>query len=180
MSQTEDESPGDTSPDLVDLLQADHQRMSDQLVVVGAGPGLVSELSAHLVAEAQLLYPALRRHLPDADVAVDALVEMDHRMEQLLADVDQGEADRVDAGELEGLWAEHVRQQEALFSELRQVAEPGELRRLGENLGPTIMEAPTHPHPHLPREGPLEVISDAVASSVDHLRAALKREDHDR
>ncbi len=183
MDQTPDETPdqsSDQAADLLELLEADHHRVSDLLVVGGVGRGLVSEVSSHLVAESQLLYPALRHHVPDADVTVDALLETDHRMEELLAEVDRGDGDPAIDAELRELWADHVRRQEALFPELRQVAQPEELRRLGETLGPTIMEAPTHPHPHLPREGALEVISDAVASSVDHIRDALKREDPHR
>ena len=151
--------------------------MAQLLVGAGTGASFVREIASHLVAESQLLYPTLRRHLPEADVAVDALVEMDHRLEELVADVDGGGGEEADRGTLEALFAEHVRQQESLFAELRQVAEPDELLHLAEALGPTIMEAPTHPHPHLPREGVFEVISDAVASGVDHVRDALKREE---
>lgn len=186
MDRTPDQSndkPDDRSSvetaDLLELLEADHHRVSDLLVVIGVGPGLVSEISTHLVAESQLLYPALRHRLPDADVAVDGLLETHHRLQELLLEVERGDESPSDDTELADLWADHVRRQEALFPELRQVTEPEELQRLGDALGPTIMEAPTHPHPHLPHEGALEVISDAVASSVDHIRDALKRKDHD-
>ena len=173
-----DQYPGagpDESPDLVELLQADHARMADVLASAD-GSELVSGLSSHLVAESQLLYPVLRREVPDVDFAVDQLVETDHRLEELLADVDDDQGAAGIPAPIAALLSEHVRQQDALFAELRQRADPRELRRLGESLGPTIMEAPTHPHPHLPREGAFEVISDAVASSVDHIRDALKRE----
>jgi hypothetical protein len=183
VDQTPDQAPdqsSDETADLLELLEADHHRVSDLLVAVGVGRGLVSEVSTHLVAESQLLYPILRHRLPDADVAVDALLETDHRLEELLLEVERGDAGPSEDTELVELWADHVRRQESLFPELRQVVEPDELRRLGDTLGPTIMEAPTHPHPHLPQEGALEVISDAVASSVDHIRDALKRGDHER
>lgn len=150
------------------------------LLADGDADVLVGELSSHLVAESQLLYPALRREVPDVDFAVDELLETDHRLEELLADVDDGDDGAVVPPQLSTLFGEHVRQQDALFAEMRQVVDPGELRRLGERLGPTIMEAPTHPHPHLPREGPLEVITDALASSVDHIRDALKRDDEEQ
>ncbi|MDQ3575626.1 MAG: hypothetical protein M3378_03550 [Actinomycetota bacterium] len=180
MDQTSDQPgdlPPDQPPDVLELLEADHHRVSELLARIGDGAGPVSEVTTHLVAESQLLYPSLRHHLPDADVAVDGLLETDHRIEQLLAEVDRGDADDAVAAELVALFAEHVRQQEALFAELHHAAEPEELLRLGQALGPVIMKAPTHPHPHLPREGTLEVISDAVASSVDHIRDALRRED---
>ena len=171
--------PSEDSPDLVELLQADHARMADVLSSADSG-ALVSELSAHLVAESQLLYPALRRAVPDVDFAVDQLLETDHRLEELLAGVDGHQPETAVLAEVRTLFLEHVRQQDALFPELRLRADPGELRQLGDTLGPTIMEAPTHPHPHLPREGAFEVISDAVASSVDHVRDALKRDDEQR
>ena len=177
-----DQSP-EPAADLLELLHADHSRI-EELLTGTVQPGtLVSEISTHLVAETQLLYPAVRRHLPGADVTVDGLLETDHDMEEQLARLDHGQGGTTPASEvseLSELFAAHVRQQEAVFPALRQAAGSDEIRRLGEALGPTLMEAPTHPHPHLPREGPFEVISDAVASSVDHLRDALRREGREK
>ena len=177
------DQPPEPTADLLELLQADHSRVGEMIAGSVEPEALVSEITTHLVAESQLLYPAMRRHLPDADVTVDGLLDTDHVLEELLTRLDHGE-DGIEGGtlvpELPGLFADHVRHQESLFPALRQAAGSDELRRLGEALGPTVMEAPTHPHPHLPREGPFEVISDAVASSVDHIRDALRREGRDR
>jgi hypothetical protein len=167
------------SPDLVELLEADHRRLEQLVADSDAGPELVRELSAHLVAESQLLYPAARRHLPDAEVTVDGLVEVDGRLEEVLLDLDKHGGAGPGATELGELFRRHVSEQQWLFPQLRQVVDGAELRRLGDALGPTIMEAPTHPHPHLPAEGRLEVIADAVASGVDHIRDALHREEEE-
>ena len=173
------DQPPDQPPDLLELLQADHRRVNELVASNASGPELVREIESHLVAESQLLYPLLRRRVPEVDVAVDRLLEIDHRLEELLADVDRSGNEHLAVPGLDELFVEHVRQQEPLLSELRRVAEPEELRRLGATLGPTLMHAPTHAHPHLPREGTFEVIGDAVASSVDHLRDALRRDDHE-
>lgn len=164
------------SPDLVELLEADHRRL-EQLIGDGAGAELVRELAAHLVAETQLLYPAVRRHLPAEETVVDDLLEVDHRLEQLLVQVEkEGPAGRA-GRELGALFGRHVSEQAGLFPQLRGAVDDEELRRLGGALGPTVMEAPTHPHPHLPDHGPLEVIADTVASGVDHIRDALRHQD---
>ena len=165
--------------DLIELLTADHHRVTNLLADGAPARQLVRELEAHLVAEAQVLYPALRRHLPQAGTAVDGLVDTDHRIEEALADLDHDGGGPEHVGQLAEvtrLFAHHVREQERLFAELRPAAGEDELTRLAEVLGPVLMEAPTHPHPHLPREGRLEAIADSLASTVDHLRDALRRE----
>ncbi len=164
------------TPDLTELLTADHRRVARLLSSGAPARELVGELSSHLVAEAQVLYPALRAHLAGATSAVDGLVATDHRLEEVLTELDRGGTGAVD--ELAELFARHVSEQERLFPQLREAAGDEELSRLGEALGPVVMEAPTHPHPHLPREGRLEVIADSVASTVDHLRDALRRDEH--
>ncbi len=162
-------------PDLTELLTADHRRITRLLDAGSPGREVVAELSSHLVAEAQVLYPAARRHLADADQAVDALVAVDHRLEEALAELERSGGG---SPEVTRLLARHVDEQEQLFAELRRVVNAEELVRLGQALGAVVMEAPTPPHPHLPREGRLEVIADSLASTVDHLRDALRRDEH--
>lgn len=175
------EENSEETPDLVELLEADHRRLERMAAAGSVDRDLIREVETHLVAEAQLLYPALRRHLPDADDAVDDLLDVDHEIEEAMEEV---EASRPDpdpeaVAELNALLARHFGGQERLFASLRQSADPDELRRLGEALGLTLAQAPTHPHPHLPREGPLEVIADTVASGVDHLRDVMRRDHAD-
>ena len=165
------------NPDLTELLTADHRRVARLLDGGAAARQVVGELSSHLVAEARVLYPALRAHVTGADSAVDGLVATDHRLEEVLTELDHGGGDS--AGELAELFAHHVSEQERLFPELSEAAGDEELSRLGEALAAAVMEAPTHPHPHLPREGRLEVIADSMASTVDHLRDALRRDEHE-
>jgi hypothetical protein len=164
--------------DLIELLEADHRRVTRLLAGGTLGRELVGELESHLVAEAQVLYPALRKHLPHAGAAVDELVETDHRLEEVLTDLDHEHMEPELVAVVRELFASHVRDQEAVFAELRPAAGPEELDRLADVLGQVVMEAPTHPHPHLPREGPFERVADSLASTVDHLRDALRREGH--
>ena len=167
--------PGD--PDLTELLEADHRRMHASLGAGGASSKLIREVSSHIVAEHQLLYPAVRHRMADGNTVVDNLIAIDHELERSLAEVDRDRS-RPTSG-VAALLVRHVEEQERLFVELRRVVDADELRRLGQALGPTLMQAPTHPHPHLPEEGPLEVIADAVASSVDHVRDAMGRVDEE-
>lgn len=170
----------DASGDLVELLVADHQRML-RLIEEGAEHAtLVREVSAHVVAEHQLLYPLVRRRVAGGDALVDALVGVDHRLEEALVDLEGADAEGQARSAVESLLARHVSEQHGVFAALRETATPEELRRLGDALGPTLMQAPTHPHPHLPEEGPLEVIADSLAASLDQARDALRRRDEDR
>ena len=160
--------------DLLELLEADHRRIQRLVGEGQTGASLVAELSSHIVAEHQLLHPALRDHLAGGDAAADALTDIDHSLERALGRLEDGEAG-VDREEIATLFARHVAGQEELFPEVRRAVDPERLQELGQQLGPTLSEAPTHPHPNLPEEGPLEVIGDAVASSLDQLRDALRR-----
>jgi hypothetical protein len=162
-------------PDLLELLEADHRRIERLLADPGQGAKLISELSSHIVAEHQLLHPTVRKHLPEGDKAADELTEIDRQLERTLAQIDEGVLQGGLAAELEELFRLHLDGQEVLFPPLRQTVPRARLEELGQQLGSTISEAPTHPHPNLPDEGPLEVIGDAVASALDQLRDALRR-----
>ena len=124
-------------PDITELLTADHRRMARLLDDGAPARELVSELASHLVAEAQLLYPSLRRHLDTGEADVDGLLTTDHRLEQVLTALDHSGGDP--PAELAEVFAHHVSEQERLFPQLRRRAGDEELRRLGEALGEVVM-----------------------------------------
>src|SRR5260221_13479570 len=108
--------------DLFELLEADHARLVR--LAADASPDLVAEVEAHLVAEAQLLYPAARRQLPD-DELLDESLDRDHRIEEALRRYERGKAE---AGELVDLLDAHAEAMAAdLFPRLRDVIDEEDL-----------------------------------------------------
>ncbi len=160
--------------DLLELLEADHRRIQRLMSGGLTASSVIAELSSHIVAEHQLLYPTLRDQLAGGDAVADGLADIDQALERALVRLDE-EGAGSDRRQVADLFDQHVAGQEELFPALRQSVTPERLQELGGQLGPTLSEAPTHPHPNLPDEGPLEVIGDAVASSLDQLRDALRR-----
>ena len=156
--------PTDES-DLLELLEADHVRL---IRLAGEGSAaIVAELAAHLVAEDQLLYPEARRSLPD-DEMIDACLERDHELERVLRRFERGEAN---ADELSDLVIAHGASLEGdLFPALRDVVDQEVLVELAEALPGVLATSPTHAHPGVADEGPLEVIGDTLAAGVDRLR----------
>ncbi len=164
------------APDLIGLLQADHRRIDGLLGQDPLPAEIVREIEQHLTAETQLLYPLVHRYLPQREDTMRQLLDVDHGLETQLARLDSRlRAKSVSRDDLTATLTGHVELQDVLFAELSEAADPGELVEAGESLLGVIMVAPTHPHPHLPREGPLERVADTAAAAVDHVRDALRR-----
>lgn len=159
--------------DLLELLETDHQRIR-RLLTEGDGRTLVRELSIHLVAEAHLLYAEARRHVADGDALVDELLDVDHRLEEALVDLDKARGEDARA-RVDELALAHIDQQERrLFPAVADAVDRHRLAALGDVLGEVMREAPTHPHPRLPDEGSLAIIADAFAARYDELRDAYR------
>ena len=86
---------------------------------------LISELVRHAVAEEMYVYPAMRKHLPDGEKAVEHDIEEHKELEQTMkalegADVSSAEFDEA-LRKLESLLADHVQDEETeQFPELRR------------------------------------------------------------
>ena len=163
-----------TGSDLLDLLAADHRRIRRLVAEDADVPTLRRELSAHLVAEAHLLYPEARRSVYSVDQLVDDLLDADHVLEEALVDLDRHD-EAAARGRVQELAVRHVdRQEDELFPRLRADADPRRLVALGDALGEVVSQAPSHAHPNLPDEGSLSVIADALAARFDELRDAYR------
>jgi hypothetical protein len=164
--------PDAESPDVLELLEADHRRIERVLAESTDTAEIVREIATHLVAEDQELYREARKQL-DADALVDACLDLDHRLEETLVRLEDGKADVNTVAEL---MARHVDRQESdLFPALHETVDHDRLVALGDALQMSVRGAPRHAHPHLPDEGSLEVIADAVAARLDQLRDAYRR-----
>ena len=151
--------------DVVDVLTADHRDVTaliaeiwsvrDPMIRRDLTDTVISELVRHAVAEEMYVYPAMRKHLPDGDKAVEHDVEEHKELEttmKRLEDVDvSGAAFDEALRQLETILADHVRDEEAeQFPELRARIPQGELDELADKVRTAKKLAPTRPHPGAP------------------------------
>jgi len=167
--------------DALQLLAADHVRMARLLADADLDASVIREVSMHVVADSRLLLPLIAERLADGEARAEALRAQDHRIEEVLVELEHAAAPAEAVDELRSLLDAHARDQEATFGEVRDLLAASELAHLGDEVARTLRDAPTHPHPHLPDHGFWEAPADAVASSLDHLRdAARPRRDTSR
>lgn len=134
----------------------------------------------HAFAEEAVLWPALRRSLPDGE-ALTLEVEREHQeINEVVAAVDRSR--RGDPGREQlveralALLDQDVRDEEdELLPGLQQALEPEELRRLGRTWELVRRTAPTRPHPTVARRPPGNVVSALPLSAIDRTRDNLDR-----
>src|SRR5690242_16380005 len=122
------------TPDVVDVLTADHRDVTaligeiwsvrDPMIRRDLTDTAISELVRHAVAEEMYVYPAMRKHLPDGDKAVEHDVEEHKQLERVMKELEGLEVSSADFDatlrRLEEVLADHVQDEEAeQFPELR-------------------------------------------------------------
>ncbi|MEU5906849.1 hemerythrin domain-containing protein [Micromonospora sp. NPDC047527] len=168
--------PGGRS--IADIVDHEHRQLLallDQLTGPDVTPQdglavLTAALSRHLSAEEQYLLPAVRAALPARAGRVDAEIDGDAGLLAALKGV---------TGETLPDIAERVRRHVdgvgALVTDLRAVATPEELIRLGNRLEIAEEAAPTRPHPGTPATPPWNRIVEPAVGVVDKVRDAVTR-----
>jgi hemerythrin superfamily protein len=180
----------DTHPgaDVIDILISDHRdvtaligeiwAVTDPMIRRDLADTAISELVRHAVAEEMYVYPAMRKHLPDGDKAVEHDVaehkELEVTMKQLeAADVSGAEFDTA-LRKLEELLADHVQDEEAdQFPELRRQIPRDELVELAGKVETAKKLAPTRPHPGAPNSEVFHKLVGPGVGLVDRLRDKL-------
>ncbi|MGC4853393.1 hemerythrin domain-containing protein [Micromonospora sp. DT4] len=168
--------PGGRS--VADIVDREHRQLLalvDQLTSPDAAPHealavLTAALSRHISAEEQYLLPAVRAALPAEAARVDAEIDGDAALLAALKGLNDETvtevAERVHR---------HVDGVGALVAELRAVATPEELIRLGNRLEIAEEAAPTRPHPGTPATPPWNRIVEPAVGVVDKVRDAVTR-----
>lgn len=167
----------------------DHERLAELMLQVRTTSGderdealtrMCRLVFTHAFAEEAVLWPALRRALPDGE-ALTLEVEREHQeINEIVSAVDRsrpGDADRERLIEraLE-LLDEDVRDEEdELFPRLQTAVGREELQRLGRSWELVRRTAPTRPHPTVSRRPPGNVLSALPLSVIDRTRDALDR-----
>jgi hemerythrin-like domain-containing protein len=179
-----------THQDAIQLLTDDHADVEQMFVQIESAPdgetrdrlvqGVVRELSVHAAIEEQILYPAMRRTLPDGDALVDEAIEEHQQVKETLAAIERADG----PAELDPLLVQlignvrhHVEEEEGeLFPRLRSWIDHEQLRSMGAELAAAKRMAPTHPHPHAPNTPSGNIVGGAAAAVVDKARDALRRD----
>ena len=182
-----------TPADALELLIADHREVDQlfELMVTARASNdvegqryvfdhVVHDLSVHAVIEEEILYPAMRKALPDGDQQVEHALEEHQQAKELLTRIDGKSPDDTDAqsafDELVIAIREHVEEEEGeLFAQMRSACSQDDLVDMGVKLEKARKAAPTHPHPHAPNTPPGNMIAGGVAMVLDKIRDAVRK-----
>jgi hemerythrin superfamily protein len=138
---------------------------------------------SHAFAEETVLWPVLRRVLPDGE-ALTLRVEKEHQeVNELVSELENlGSEDPRRAARLSRLvevLREDVRDEEdVLFPRLQEKLDPQELRRLGRQWEFVRRISPTRPHPTVSRRPPGNALSALPLSLFDRTRDLLDAAAH--
>jgi hemerythrin superfamily protein len=167
----------------------DHARLNELLLQVRSTSGDEQDeaimrtcrlVFTHAFAEEAVLWPALRRSLPDGE-QLTLEVEREHQeINETVAALDRsrhGDPGRDELIERAIALLDHdVREEEdTLFPRLQATLGPRELQRLGRMWEIVRRTAPTRPHPVVARRPPGNVLAAVPLSVIDRSRDVLDR-----
>jgi hemerythrin superfamily protein len=130
---------------------------------------------SHAFAEETVLWPVLRRVLPDGE-ALTLRVEEEHQeVNELVSTLETGGPDDPGRAELlsrlVAVLREDVRDEEdVLFPRLQERLDPAALRRLGRQWEVARRVSPTRPHPTVSRRPPGNALSGLPLTLLDRIR----------
>jgi hypothetical protein len=169
-----------TGRNVIDVLDEQHADLIELCERLAAEPGdrrlasvVIAQLSRHLSAEEQYLYPAVRAAVPGGeDLAARELAE-DHGLLVVLKRLEKGEPVAADV-------ADAVRRHVAadagdLLPVLAGMVPVEDLIRVGNRVELAAEAAPTRPHPATPSSPPWNKIVDPAVAVVDKLRDVVTR-----
>jgi hemerythrin superfamily protein len=165
----------------------DHQRLSELIAQVRATRGdeqdeaimrMCRLVFPHAFAEEAVLWPAIRRVLPEGD-ALTVEIEREHQeINEVITALERsrrGDADREALLERAITLLDHdVRDEEdELFPRLRDALDDHDLRRLGRSWELVRRTAPTRGHPVVARRPPGNVVAALPLTLLDRSRDGL-------
>jgi hemerythrin superfamily protein len=166
----------------------DHQELDRLLRELETGIGGAQEqvlrrlyrlVFSHAFAEETVLWPVVRRTLPDGE-ALTLRVEEEHQeVNELVADLEVLGREDPCRGERLSRLVEVLRddvrdEEDVLFPQLQEKIDPMELRRLGRQWELVRRISPTRPHPTVSRRPPGNALSALPLSLLDRLRDVLE------
>ena len=183
-------SDATTEPDAIELLTADHAEVEQLFRQIESLPqgeardevvsSVIRELSVHAAIEEQVLYPVMRKELPDGDTLVQQAIEEHQLAKETLARIEGAGSPAERDPQLVSLIGNvrhHVDEEETeLFPKLRASVTSAHMKEMGSKLASAKKLAPTHPHPKAPNTPPGNIVGGVAAGVIDKARDALKRD----
>ena len=137
-----------TQPDAIQLLTTDHAEVEQMVRMIESLPAteapeeqvqsIIRELSVHAAIEEQVLYPAMRKALPDGETLVQEAIDEHQQVKEILAEIERTEAPAERRQLLATVMANvrhHVEEEEnEMFPKLRDQWDSGLLDELGERM----------------------------------------------
>ncbi len=177
---------------LIELLLLDHQKAKMMLGDFDGVPPanrsqafceITHALIGHEVAEEEVLYPAVRKHVDGGDELADERIAEQGEAERQLAELDKldSQTDEFLAlfAELRDAVLQHaLEEEEKVFPRLAHVLDVDEQVHLGQRYERAKQAAPTHPHPHAPDTPPGNLVAGPVAAFVDRVRDVVHEAMH--
>jgi hemerythrin superfamily protein len=177
-----------TDHDVVDILTIDHRDATSLIAQIRStqdpeqrrdlADTLISELVRHSVAEEMYVYPAMKKHLPNGDEAVQHDTEEHKELEQTMKELEAVKPDDARFDELiqqlETTLVDHIDDEEAdQFPELRARVPRSELVEIAGKVETAKKLAPTRPHPSAPNAEVFHKLVGPGVGLVDRLRDKL-------
>jgi hypothetical protein len=133
----------------------------------------------HAYAEETVVWPVLRRVLPDGEALTLQLEQEHQRINELASRIDAapaGPARDALVEEVSGLLRQDARDEEdVLLPRLQDALDGAQLRRLGRSWELVRRTAPTRPHAVVSRRPPGNVLAALPLTALDRARDALDR-----
>ena len=178
-----------TQHDIISKLLQDHQEVKAMFArIENASPSqlgdmfweLTNELVRHEVAEEEIIYPEVRKVVPNGDRLADARIKEQSEAEELLDKMEKEGPDakdfRTHLEKLQKAVLAHAESEEQLvFEPLGEKLEADRRATLGERYEKAKAAAPTHPHPMAPDTPPGNVALGPIAALVDRVRDAMHK-----
>jgi hemerythrin superfamily protein len=178
--------------DAITLLKADHkaveklfksfEKAGDRALKTKRGlvDQMIRELSVHAAIEEQILYPEIRRLVPEQEAMTLESMEEHHIVKWVLSELEGMDAaeERFEAKVtvLIEQVRHHVKEEEGdLFPAVRAALGRKQLQEIGEALEQARKMAPLRPHPRSPQEPPGNILAGAAAGAMDRARETVSR-----
>ena len=186
--RSDDSADSATGPDVVDVLTTDHHEVTALIGEIWGttdaekrrdlADTVISELVRHSVAEEMYVYPAMRKHLPNGDAAVEHDTTEHKQLESTMKQLEAVDASDPQFTELlrqlETILADHVADEERdQFPQLRARIPREELVQMAGKVEAAKKVAPTRPHPGAPNNQVFHKLVGPGVGLVDRLRDKL-------
>ena len=183
------ESAEELSTDVLDVLGRDHNMVRALVKQLSAIPShatggtaedesqrksmvdmITVRLSRHEAAEEELLWPAVRKVLPDGDQWADGALAQEQEGKDTLTALGKLEPDSDEfdslVEQLTALLRKHVAYEEEVFLRLRAAMPASEREKLGKRVARASKQAPARPHRQAPKEPGAAVKATGVAAAA--------------